>query len=40
MEKEERAVHVERMGEKEMLTVILGNAEVQNHVERLMGGLY
>jgi len=29
MEKDERAVHVERMGEKEMLTVILGNAELQ-----------
>jgi hypothetical protein len=29
MEKDERADHVERMGEKEMLTVILGNAEVQ-----------
>jgi len=29
MEKDERAVHVERMGEKKMLTVILGDAEVQ-----------
>ena len=29
MEKDERAVHVELMGEKEMLTAILGNAEVQ-----------
>jgi hypothetical protein len=29
MEKDERAVHVERMGKKDMLTVILGNAEVQ-----------
>jgi hypothetical protein len=40
MEKEERAVHVEFMGEKEMLTAILRDAEVQNHVERLMGELY
>jgi hypothetical protein len=29
MEKDERAVHVELMGEKEKLTVILGNAEIQ-----------
>jgi hypothetical protein len=29
MEQDERAGHVERMGEKEMLTVILGNGEVE-----------
>ena len=28
-EKDDRAVHVERMGEKGTLTMILGNAEVE-----------
>ena len=35
MEKDERTVHVERMGEREMLTVILGNAEVQKPLRKI-----